>query len=44
MSNSDKAVIEKIYAIIKRGNNVEIKGTKDGTIKVFEVKKKTVAV
>ena len=40
MSAQDEKVIRKIYAIIQRGNNVEIKGTKDGGIKVFEVKKK----
>ncbi len=40
MKAQDEKVIRKIYAIIQRGNNVEIKGTKDGSIKVFEVKKK----
>ena len=30
--------------IVERGNNVEIKKTKDGELKVFEVKKNIVAV
>ena len=44
MSEKDKEVIRKIYVIVERGNNVEIKKTKDGELKVFEVKKNIVAV
>lgn len=44
MKTYDENIIKKIYDIIRRGNDVEIKGTKDGGIKVLEVKKKTVAV
>lgn len=44
MSKKDKEVIQKIYVIVNRGNNVEIKKTKDGELKVFEVKKNIVAV
>ena len=44
MSEKDKEVIRKIYVIVERGNNVEIKKTKNGELKVFEVKKNIVAV
>lgn len=44
MSKHDEDVIRKIRAILQRGNNVEIKSTKDGNIKVYEVKKHIVAV
>lgn len=44
MSKKDEEVIKKIYIIVNRGNNVEIKRTKDGELKVFEVKKNIVAV
>lgn len=44
MSKKDEEVIQKIYVIVNRGNNVEIKKTKDGELKVFEVKKNIVAV
>lgn len=44
MSEKDKLVIIKIYAILKKGNDVEIRQNKDGSIKVYEVKKNIVAV
>ena len=44
MSKKDEEVIRKIHIIVERGNNVEIKRTKDGELKVFEVKKNIVAV
>ena len=44
MSKKEEEVIQKIYVIVNRGNNVEIKKTKDGELKVFEVKKNIVAV
>ncbi len=44
MSEKDKEVIIKIRKIVDRGNNVEIKKTKDGELKVFEVKKNIVSV
>lgn len=36
--------MEKIYLIINRGNNVEIRKNKDGSLKVYEVKKNIVPV
>jgi len=44
MSEKDKEVIKKIYIIVARGNNVEIKRDKNGDLKVFEVKKHIVAM
>lgn len=44
MSNKDEEVIRKIYLIVQRGNNVEIKKDREGNLKVFEVKKNIVAV
>ena len=44
MSEKDKEVIRKIYVIVERGNNVEIKKTKNVELKVVEVKKNIVAV
>lgn len=39
----DKRIIKTVRAIVDRGNNAEIKKNKDGTLKVFEVKKKIAA-
>lgn len=44
MSKQDEEVIRKIYLIVQRGNNVEIKRDREGNLKVFEVKKNIVAV
>lgn len=35
----DKKVMKAIKGIIRRGNDAEIRAEKDGSIKVFEVKK-----
>ena len=35
----DKKVLRAIRGIIRRGNDAEVRADKDGTIKVFEVKK-----
>ena len=35
----DKKVLKAIKGIIRRGNDAEIRAEKDGSIKVFEVKK-----
>ena len=35
----NRRVIETIRAIVERGNNAEIKRSRDGTLKVLEVKK-----
>lgn len=44
MSTKDEKILEKIYLIIQRGNDVEIRKSKDGELKVFEVKKHTVPI
>lgn len=44
MSKKDEEVLRKIYLIVQRGNNVEIKRDREGNLKVFEVKKNIVAV
>ena len=44
MSKKDESIMEKIYLIINRGNNVEIRKNKDGSLKVYEVKKNIVLV
>ena len=36
---ADKKIIKAIKEIIKRGNDAEVRAEKDGSIKVFEVKK-----
>ena len=41
-SEDDSAIMRKIRSIIGRGNNAEVKGKKDGTITVMEVKKNIV--
>ena len=35
----DKKVLRAIKGIIRRGNDAEVRADKDGSIKVFEVKK-----
>ena len=35
----DKIVMRAIKGIIRRGNDAEVRADKDGSIKVFEVKK-----
>ena len=43
MNNEDKKIIEEIRKIVARGNNVEVRGAKDGSLKIYEVKlKKTI--
>lgn len=39
MSKEDEKVIETIKRIVNRGNNAEVKKSKDGSLKVLEVKK-----
>ena len=36
---SDKRVIRAIKEIVRRGNDAEVRADKDGSIKVYEVKK-----
>ena len=38
-SEEDAAVMRKIWGIVGRGNNAEVKKNKDGTLAVMEVKK-----
>ena len=44
MSTKDEIIMGKIRLIIQRGNDVEIRKSKDGELKVFEVKKHTVPI
>lgn len=44
MSNKDEKIMEKIYKIIREGNNVEIRGAANGELKILEVKKKIISV
>lgn len=44
MSKEDYEIIIKICAILAKGNDVEIRKNKDGTVKVYEVKKHIVAM
>ena len=37
--DTEKDLIKTIKGIIRRGNDVEVKRGKDGSMKVFEVKK-----
>ncbi len=39
MNNKDQEVMETIKKIIDKGNSAEVKKNKDGSYKVFEVKK-----
>ena len=38
----DSTVMSKIRSIIRRGNNAEVKGEKDGSLRVMEVRKSIV--
>lgn len=38
-AETDEIVMSKIWKIIGRGNNAEVKQTKDGSLAVMEVKK-----
>ena len=38
----DKRIMDKVRAILARGNHAEIKRKADGSVSVFEVKKKIV--
>ena len=38
-SKEDRIVIEAIHTICNKGNDVEIRRNKDGSLKVFEIKK-----
>lgn len=42
LTEDDHITMEKIRSIIGRGNNVEVKGKKDGTIAIMEVRKNLV--
>lgn len=44
MSTKEEKLMEEIRGIIRRGNNVEIRGTKEGELKVFEVKKHIIPI
>lgn len=39
MSGEDKELVASIKAIIARGNDVEIRAKKDGSLKVIELKR-----
>jgi hypothetical protein len=39
MTDDDKRAVTAIKKILKRGNSAEVKKTKDGKIKVYEVRK-----
>lgn len=39
----DNKIMTAIRAIVKRGNNAEVKAKSDGTLVVYEVKKNIVA-
>lgn len=41
-AEDDSVIMSKIRSIIGRGNNAEVKGRKDGTLTVMEVKKNIV--
>ncbi len=40
MENTDSELMDIIRAIVNKGNNAEVRKSKDGTLKVYEVKKK----
>lgn len=40
VNEEDKRIITIIRSIVNKGNNAEIKKKKDGTLNVYEVKKK----
>ena len=39
MTREDERIIEAIRRIVNSGNNAEVRKNKDGSLKVFEVKK-----
>lgn len=39
MEQNNKEIMNIIWAIVNRGNHAEVKKNKDGTLRVFEVKK-----
>ena len=41
-AEDDSVIMSKIRSIIGRGNNAEVKGKKDGSLTVMEVKKNIV--
>lgn len=41
-SENDIFAIQKIREIVENGNNAEVKRAKDGSLKIYEVKKKAV--
>lgn len=41
-TGDDSVIMSKIRSIIGRGNNAEVKGKKDGSLTVMEVKKNIV--
>lgn len=41
-NGDDSVIMSKIRSIIGRGNNAEVKGKKDGSLTVMEVKKNIV--
>lgn len=41
-AQDEKIVMQKIWGIVSRGNNAEVKRKKDGTLTVIEVKKNIV--
>ena len=42
--NTDENVMRAIKEIIQRGNDAEVRREKDGSVKVFEVKKHIVKI
>lgn len=44
LTKQDEELVKKIWIIIKRGNDVEIRQKKDGSLNVLEVKKNTVSI
>ncbi len=42
VTEDDSVIMSKIRGIIGRGNNAEVKGKKDGSLTVMEVKKNIV--
>lgn len=42
VTEDDSVIMSKIRSIIGRGNNAEVKGKKDGSLTVMEVKKNIV--
>lgn len=40
MNKEDERLVMEIKSIVAQGNNAEVKGTKDGKLSVYEVRKK----